>query len=85
MLNLLRTFGGHHGNTVSLASEGEDVDYALSENAQTVNLEVLGPNNQILRTLNRARAQATGGHQIVWDGKDEAAMSYRPVSYAFPA
>lgn len=72
LLNLLGHSVVTTGNTISLETNGETtLSYALSGNAQTVNIEVLGPGGQILRTLNPGSAQATGGHQVLWDGKDQ--------------
>lgn len=72
------------GNTVSLGAQDEPVlSYALSGNASTVALEVLGPNNQVLRTLSPDTAQATGGHQIRWDGMNESGDRLPEGVYAF--
>lgn len=72
LVNLLGHEVVTNGNTVNLKTDGEvPLSYALSGNAQQVNIEILGPNGQILRTLNPEGAQATGGHHILWDGKNE--------------
>ena len=84
LLNLLGHSVVTTGNTVSLETHGETtLSYALSGNAQTVNVEVLGPNGQILRTLSPGSAQATGGHQVMWDGKDEDGDSLPAGVYHF--
>lgn len=84
LVNLL----GHdvltEGHTLSLPSHGEiTISYALSGNAHQVNIDILGPNGQILRTLNPGVAQATGGHQILWDGKNESGDSLPAGVYEY--
>jgi len=84
LLNLLGHSVVTTGNTVSLETNGETtLSYALSGNAQTVKVEVLGPDGQILRTLNPGSAQATGGHQVSWDGKDQDGDSLPAGVYQF--
>ena len=84
LLNLLGHSVVTDGNTISLGSEGEaTLSYALSENAQAVTIEILGPTGQVLRTLNPGGAQATGGHQALWDGKNEGGDSLPAGVYAF--
>ena len=84
LVNLLGHDVVTNGNTLSLPTDGETtISYALSGNAQQVNIDILGPNAQILRTLNPGSAQATGGHHILWDGKNESGDSLPAGVYEF--
>jgi flagellar basal-body rod modification protein FlgD len=61
------------GDTVSLGKADEaTLAYALSETANRVNIEVLGPNNEIIRTLSSTVPEAPGAHQVQWDGANES-------------
>ncbi len=59
------------GDTVSLGSTDSPIlSYALSGDASRVIIEVLGPNNQVLRALQSVAPEATGTHKVQWDGTD---------------
>ncbi|MGD9849768.1 MAG: flagellar hook assembly protein FlgD [Nitrospirales bacterium] len=84
LLNLLGHSIVTSGNTIGLGTSGEaKLSYALSQNANVVNIEVLGPNGQVLRTLNPGVAQAIGGHDMLWDGKNKDGDVLPPGVYEF--
>ena len=84
LVNLL----GHEvvtdGNTISLGSDDQPVlAYALSGNARSVQIEVMGPDEKVLRVIQPDTAQLTGGHQIVWDGLDSSDKRLPEGVYSF--
>jgi flagellar basal-body rod modification protein FlgD len=59
------------GDTISLGkSDQPALAYALSDTANQVTLEVLGPDGKILRTIQSDAPGTAGGHQVIWDGLD---------------
>jgi flagellar hook assembly protein FlgD len=44
----------------------------LSGTAHRVNIEVLGANNEIIRTLSSTAPENPGTHQVLWDGLSES-------------
>ncbi|MCA9421223.1 MAG: flagellar hook assembly protein FlgD [Nitrospira sp.] len=75
-LNLVNLIGRTvvtEGDTVSLGETDEvTLAYALSATASRVNIEVLGPNNEVIRRLTSTDFKAAGAHQIQWDGLNES-------------
>jgi flagellar basal-body rod modification protein FlgD len=37
-----------------------------------VNIEVLGPNKEVIRTLSSTAPETPGAHQVLWDGLNES-------------
>ena len=61
------------GDTVSLGKDDEaTLAYALSGTATRVNIEVLGPNQEVIRKLTSTDFEKPGAHQVQWDGLNEA-------------
>ncbi|HBP87261.1 MAG TPA: flagellar hook assembly protein FlgD [Nitrospirales bacterium] len=75
-LNLVNLIGRTvvtEGDTVSLGETDEvTLAYALSATASRVSIEVLGPNNEVIRRLTSTDFKAAGAHQIQWDGLNES-------------
>jgi flagellar basal-body rod modification protein FlgD len=72
------------GNTVGLGKESDPVlQYSLSGDAANVSVEVLGPQNQVLRTLSPETLQVKGNHHIRWDGQDESGDRLPEGIYGF--
>ncbi len=72
LVNLVDRTIGSEGDTVSLGEADEPVlAYALSDQAGKVSVEVLGTDNQIVRSIHSEGLKETGGHQVVWDGLDD--------------
>jgi len=73
LVNLIGRTVVTEGDTVSLGKDEEaTLAYALSGTASRVNIEVLGPNKEIIRTLSSTALEAPGGHQVQWDGLNES-------------
>jgi flagellar basal-body rod modification protein FlgD len=71
LVNLIGRTVVTEGDTVSLGKDGEaTLAYALSGTASSVSIEVLGPNNEVVRTLSSTAPETPGGHQVQWDGMD---------------
>jgi flagellar basal-body rod modification protein FlgD len=84
LVNLLGRAIVTEGNTVGLGKENEPVlQYSLSGDAATVSIEVLGPQNQVLRTLSPETLQVTGIHHIRWDGLDDSGDRLPEGVYGF--
>lgn len=71
LVNLL----GHEvvtdGNTISLGTDDQPgLSYALGDSARKVKIEIVGPDQKVVRVIQVDSAQQTGGHEIVWDGLD---------------
>jgi len=73
LVNLIGRTVVSQGDTVSVGKDDQPVlAYALSGTASRVNIEVLGPNKEIIRTLSSTALEAPGGHQVQWDGLNES-------------
>jgi flagellar basal-body rod modification protein FlgD len=73
LVNLIGRTVVTEGDTVSLGKDDEaTLAYALSETASRVKIEVLGPNQEIIRTLSSAAPEVPGAHQVLWDGLNES-------------
>lgn len=73
LVNLIGRTVVTEGDTVSLGKDDETtLAYALSETASRVKIEVLGPKNEILRTLMSTASESPGIHQVQWDGLNES-------------
>jgi flagellar basal-body rod modification protein FlgD len=73
LVNLIGRTVVTEGDTVSLGKDEEaTLAYALSGTASRVNIEVLGPNGEVIRTLSSTALEAPGGHQAQWDGLNES-------------
>lgn len=73
LVNLIGRTVVTEGDTVSLGKADEaTLAYALSETASRVNIEVLGPNKTILRTLSSTAPETPGVHEVQWDGMNES-------------
>jgi len=73
LVNLIGRTVVTEGDTVSLGKDDEaTLAYALSGTASRVNIEVLGPKKEIIRTLSSTALEAPGGHQVQWDGLNES-------------
>ena len=84
LVNLINRTIVSEGNTVSLGATGQSIlGYALSDAASQVTLEVLGQDGQILRSLQSDAPGTVGGHQVVWDGSDEAGARLPEGVYQF--
>jgi flagellar basal-body rod modification protein FlgD len=71
LVNLIGRTVVTEGDTVSLEKDGEaTLAYALSGTASSVSIEVIGPNNEIIRTLSSTAPETPGAHQVQWDGMD---------------
>lgn len=84
LVNLLGRAIVTEGNTVGLGKENEPVlQYSLGGDAGAVSIEVLGPQNQVLRTLSPEILQVPGIHQIRWDGLDDSGERQPEGVYGF--
>lgn len=73
LVNLIGRTVVSEGDTVSLGKDDEaTLAYALSGTATRVNIEVLGPNQEIIRKLTSTDFETPGTHQIQWDGLNES-------------
>lgn len=73
LVNLIGRTVVSEGDTVSLGKDDEaTLAYALSGTATRVNIEVLGPNQEIIRKLTSTDFETPGAHQIQWDGLNES-------------
>lgn len=71
LVNLIGRTVVTEGDTVSLGKDGEaTLAYALSGTASSVSIEVIGPNNEVVRTLSSTAPETPGVHQVQWDGMD---------------
>ena len=59
------------GNTVAIGKDDQPtLAYALSGDASTVTIDILGPNQQVIQQLQTTELQHAGANQIRWDGLD---------------
>ncbi|MDH3502981.1 MAG: hypothetical protein OEM58_00460 [Nitrospirota bacterium] len=73
LVNLIGRTVVSEGDTVSLGKDDEvTLAYALSGTASRVNIEVLGPNQEIIRKLTSTDFETPGAHQVQWDGLNES-------------
>jgi flagellar basal-body rod modification protein FlgD len=73
LVNLIGRTVVSQGDTVSVGKDDQPIlAYALSGNASRVNIEVLGPKNEVIRTLLSTALEAPGAHQVQWDGLNES-------------
>jgi flagellar basal-body rod modification protein FlgD len=73
LVNLIGRTVVTEGDTVSLGKDDDaTLAYALSGTASRVNIEVIGPNKDIIRTLSSTAPETPGGHQVQWDGLNES-------------
>jgi len=73
LVNLIGRTVVTEGDTVSLGKDDEaTLAYALSGTANMVNIEVLGPNKEVIRTLSSTAPETPGAHQVLWDGLNES-------------
>jgi flagellar basal-body rod modification protein FlgD len=73
LVNLIGRTVVSEGDTVSLGKDDEaTLAYALSGTATRVNIEVLGPNQEVIRKLTSTDFEKPGAHQVQWDGLNEA-------------
>jgi flagellar basal-body rod modification protein FlgD len=73
LVNLIGRTVVTEGNTVSLGeTDSPALGYAVSETANRVTIQVLGPNGEVLRTLSSTGPEGPGAHQIQWDGLNES-------------
>ena len=71
LVNLIGRTIMSKGDTVSLGtSDQPTLAYALSDTANQVTLEVLGPDGQVLRSIPSSSPGTVGAHQALWDGLD---------------
>ncbi|KPK26278.1 MAG: hypothetical protein AMK69_12435 [Nitrospira bacterium SG8_3] len=84
LVNLIGRTVVSQGNTVSVGKEDQPtLAYALSGAASRVNIEVLGPNKEVIRTLASTAPETPGGHQIQWDGLNESGDRVPEGAYQF--
>ena len=73
LVNLIGRTVVSEGDMVSLGKDDEaTLAYALSGTATRVNIEVLGPNQEVIRKLTSTDFEKPGAHQVQWDGLNEA-------------
>lgn len=73
LVNLIGRTVVSEGDTVSLGKDDEvTLAYALSGTASRVNIEVLGPNKEVIRKLTSTTFETPGVHQVQWDGLSES-------------
>ncbi|MDH4192792.1 MAG: flagellar hook assembly protein FlgD [Nitrospirota bacterium] len=73
LVNLIGRTVVSQGDTVSVGKDDQPIlAYALSGAANRVNIEVLGPNNSVIRTLSSTAPETPGTHQVQWDGLNES-------------
>lgn len=73
LVNLIGRTVVSEGDTVSLGKDDEaTLAYALSGTATRVNIEVLGPNQEVIRKLTSTDFETPGAHQVQWDGLNES-------------
>lgn len=73
LVNLIGRTVVTEGDTVSLGKDDEaTLAYALSGTANIMNIEVLGPNKEVIRTLSSTAPETPGAHQVLWDGLNES-------------
>lgn len=73
LVNLIGRTVVSEGDTVSLGKDDEaTLAYALSGTATRVNIEVLGPDQEIIRKLTSTDFETPGAHQVQWDGLNES-------------
>jgi flagellar basal-body rod modification protein FlgD len=73
LVNLIGRTVVSEGDTVSLGKDDEvTLAYALSGTASRVNIEVLGPNKEVIRKLTSTTFETPGAHQVQWDGLSES-------------
>lgn len=73
LVNLIGRTVVSQGDTVSLGKDDEaTLAYALSGTATRVNIEVLGPNQEVIRKITSTNFEKPGAHQVQWDGLNEA-------------
>ena len=84
LVNLIGRTIVSQGDTVSLGKDDEPtLAYALSGTANRVNIEVLGPNKEVIRTLSSTEPEAPGAHQVQWDGLNESGDRVPEGAYQF--
>ncbi len=84
LVNLIGRTVVSQGNTVSVGKEDQPtLAYALSGAASRVNIEVLGPNKEVIRTLASTAPETPGAHQIQWDGLNESGDRVPEGAYQF--
>lgn len=84
LVNLIGRTVVSKGDTVSLGEDDEaTLAYALSGTARRVNIEVLGPDHDIIRTLSSTEAESSGVHQVQWDGLDDSGDRVPEGAYQF--
>jgi flagellar basal-body rod modification protein FlgD len=84
LVNLIGRTVVTEGDTVSLGKDDQPtLAYALSGNASRVNIEVLGPNKEVIRTLSSTAPETPGAHQVQWDGLNESGDRVTEGVYQF--
>lgn len=84
LVNLIGRTVVTEGDTVSLGKDDEaTLAYALSGTANKVNIEVLGPNKELIRTLSSTAPETPGAHQVLWDGLNESGDRVPEGAYQF--
>jgi len=84
LVNLIGRTVVSQGDTVSVGKEDQPIlAYALSGAANRVNIEVLGPNKEVIRTLSSTAPENPGAHQVQWDGLDESGDRVPEGAYQF--
>ncbi|MGB8274852.1 MAG: flagellar hook capping FlgD N-terminal domain-containing protein [Alphaproteobacteria bacterium] len=67
------------GDTATLDSGHAEWSYTLAADANTVNVQILNAQGQIVRTV--AGPTQQGSHAVVWDGRDDAGNTLPDGSY----
>ena len=72
------------GSTVLLGETGDTtLGYVLSQNAVTVNIDIVDSKGNLVKTLTDLGPQPVGQQDVVWDGNTSEGDGAEPGTYAF--